>query len=105
MDVVQFNDLFYILILGVFQIYISREAEIKKRGKYFMLYTVQKREEELKNLIARLPLGITILEEEQERELRTHSGFQTEVKYSNKALKNILNERMTMENSILGSLH
>ena len=105
MDAVQFNDLFYILILGVFQVYISREAEIKKRGKYFMLYTVQKREEELENLIARLPLGIAILEKEQERELRTHSGFQTEVKYSNKALKNILNERMAMENSILDSLH
>ena len=49
--------------------------------------------------------GIAILEKEQERELRTHSGFQTEVKYSNKALKNILNERMAMENSILDSLH
>ena len=49
--------------------------------------------------------GIAILEEEQERELRTHSGFQTEAKYSNKALKNILNEGMAMENPILDSLH
>ena len=85
--------------------FLAREEEIKKRGKYFMLYTDQKREEELENFIARLPLGIAILEKEQERELRTYSGFQTEVKYSNKALKNILNERMAMENSILDSLH
>ena len=104
-DVLQFSDLFFILALGVFQVYISREAEIKKRGKYFMLYTVQKREEELENLISRLPLGIAILEEEQEKEFRRLSSFQTEVKYSNQALKNILNEGMPMGNSISGSLH
>ena len=93
------------MALGVFQVYIAREEEIKKRGEYFMLYTVQKREEDLGNLIARLPLGIAILEEEQEKEFRRQSSFQTEVKYSNQALKNILNEGMPMKNSISGSLH
>ena len=55
-----------IFSVGILAVHLSRQREIKKRREYFILVTVKKREAELENLISMLPLGIAILDEDEE---------------------------------------
>ena len=83
--------LVYIFAIGIFAVHLSRQREITKRREYFMLVTVKKREAELENLISMLPLGIAILDEDEE-EPNNRDNTQKIVKYSNKALMDILQD-------------
>ena len=83
--------LLVIFSVGILAVHLSRQREIKKRREYFILVTVKKREEELENLISMLPLGIAILDEDEE-ESNNRDNTQKIVKYSNTALTEILQE-------------
>ena len=83
--------LLVIFSIGILAVHLSRQREINKRREYFILVTVKKREAELENLISMLPLGIAILDEDEE-ESNNRDNTQKIVKYSNKALTDILQE-------------
>ena len=85
------SSLAHIFGIGVLAVHLSRQREITKRREYFMLITVKKREAELENLISMLPLGIAILDDDEE-EPNNIDNTQKTVKYSNKALTDILQE-------------
>ena len=85
------STLSHIFCWGLIAVHLSRRREITKRREYFMLVTVKKREAELENLISMLPLGIAILDEDEEGP-NNRDNTQKIVKYSNKALTEILEE-------------
>ena len=74
------------LILTIF----ARTAEKHMRREFFILNSVKKHEEELENMVSKLPIGIVIIETE-ESEATTQP--QRKIKYSNQAMTQILCER------------
>ena len=73
------------LLLTIF----ARTAERHRRREFFILNAVKKKEEELENMVSKLPIGIVIIETD---ESGTATQPERKVKYSNQAMKDILSE-------------
>ena len=85
------NTTITVSIVSLMLTILSRTAERHLRREFYILNSVKKHEEELENMISKIPIGIAIIETEESKDTTTQP--QRKVKYSNQAMKHILCER------------